>query len=158
MLTTSHTFTHEIPELQLIKNTYERLDRFQLARVCKKLGIPHMEGEKKSQLVDILLMQERTGQITAQQGETACREVAVEEEEKKRARGLAPQNVNMWKPEKPPVVPPKIADGVTVEDLMELASLGQEKLVEKAREMGITCNINTKRSEIMAEIRKAKGL
>ena len=157
---------HADPLAQLSQVPWDRLDRFQLSKVCKRLGIKHKAGEKKDVLLSVLNQRVEMGMVQPETILDHTRNVLVEEyrlrqqhadHREQSAEFIGDEDA----PEKPREVIKEViktAEGVNVTEILELATANVDRLIEIAASKGIKVKKPDGRVKIVAEIQKAMGL
>ena len=158
---------HADPLGQLSQVPWDRLDRFQLSKVCKRLGIKHKAGEKKDVLLSVLNQRVEMGMLQPESILEQTRVVLVEEYRLKQQhadhREQSAEFIGDEGEEKPKetVITKEViktAEGVNVTEILELATANVDRLIEIAASKGIKVKKPDGRVKIVAEIQKAMGL
>lgn len=155
------------PLAQLSQVPWDRLDRFQLSKVCKRLGIKHKAGEKKDVLVSVLNQRVEMGMLPVESIMEHTREVLVAEYRLKQQAAEHQEQGHEFiggdetdEPKVREVVKEviKTAEGVNLTEILELATANVDRLIEIAAAKGIKATKTMGRKAIVAEIQKAMGL
>ncbi|HEX9472503.1 MAG TPA: hypothetical protein VF957_23505 [Bradyrhizobium sp.] len=149
-------FGYNRPEIQdaQFKTPYDFADRWQLSRLCARLGIAHRDAERKAVLINMLINAEEAGKIEHQRALQMLDQI-IHAMTRKPEHAPIREFVTLEAPDvavpapAPPVAPPSPES-----ELWRFAKMTTKGLIEEAGKLGLKFKGTASRDEVFEALEK----